>query len=493
MPDRDRLAYIPRDHLPFHLPLTLALGLKLSGLMRTVTTPDGNKPAAPGCIFMVRRDGQPFVTLGRGWARLPIPGASAPPVDEHLPMTEDTVVHIASMAKPICAAAVVALMDDWNELKDGLANLPSPPTAEPPNPVDSSVVPPLLRPLFDDPRLAMRVDTASMQRIPAPWRPWVQAAADRERAHPSVPWRASPFQGGLLLSVLRVGGALDGDSLLMDLILPRLRAESAVTGAIVTSTARNLTTTLKTLLWHESGLRDESDTDGVAVEPEEGLAVYPLWQRVINVLGDGTPFEQTYRNSNYTILGAMIEAVTEVRYADWVRYRVIGDVARFPSIERRAAPHALAARYYGEDVGTGDPAALAGTYHSDYTNWGANGGFYVTAAQFTDWMYALYAGLQVRGGKAIVSAAGRDLLFGARPFFSGGSRLAGPSGGGTLYFGFEKNGGTGVNGGSCNGVLKIFTPQAGGPVYTAFLLANGPVKAEDLFNPMFDALMAELP
>jgi CubicO group peptidase (beta-lactamase class C family) len=505
MRDRDRLPQIPRDHLPFHLPLWMKLGSVLGKLMRTVTTEQGNKPCAPGVVFMVRRDGQPFVSLGYGWARIPMPPATTPvpPVDIALPMTEETVVQIASMAKPFCAAAVVALMDDWNEMRDGLANLPPPPTPAPPATIDPSVVPPLLRPLFDDPRYAARIDSASMQRIPDAWRPWVQAAADRERAHPFVPWRSDPFQGGLLLSVLRLGAPLTGDTKVIDLMKRRLRAESDAGGEVL-GDVNNLPTTLRELLMHRSGLREETELDGASQQPPEGYAVYPLWDRVILLLSDGptdgltSGHPRNYTNSNYSILGAMIEAVTEQRYTDWLRYRVIRDLARFPSIDRRAAPQALAARYYGEDVGTGDPAALRGTSFGDYTNWSADGGCYVTAAQFTDWMYALYAGLQLSDGKPLVSAAGHALLFGPEAWFVGGNLLHGPSAAGTLYDGFEHNGGAGTSAGTCSGIMKIFTPQAaagmqGGPVYTACLLANGPVVAENLFYPLFNALMEELP
>jgi CubicO group peptidase (beta-lactamase class C family) len=205
------------------------------------------------------------------------------------------------------------------------------------------------------------------------------------------------------------------------------------------------------------------------------------------------PGENKYRNVNYSILGAFIETVAEQRYADWVRFRVLGDAAEFPSIERRAVPHALAAKYYPDGFATRANPGRAGVLHPDYTNWSADGGFYVTASQFTDWMYAVYAGLRVRGGRPIVSSSGRTLLFGDRPIFSGGNRLAAANAAGTTYFGFEKNGGTGAAGGSTNGNLKIFTPRDGGPVYTAFVLVNGSARAEDFFNPLFDELFARLP
>ena len=94
--------------------LNQILANKLADLMQTVASFNGNVPAVPGCVFMVRRDGEPFVSVSSGWARMPTGNPGSVTVDDHLPMSEETVVHIASMAKSICAVAVAALIDDFN-------------------------------------------------------------------------------------------------------------------------------------------------------------------------------------------------------------------------------------------------------------------------------------------------------------------------------------------------------------------------------------------
>jgi len=494
MVDIDTFQRVPHVQPGVDATLNGILAAKLTNLMQTVASFGNNIPAVPGCVFMVRRDGQPFVSVAAGWARMPTGAPGSVTVDDHLPMSEETVVHIASMAKSICAVAVAALMDDWNNLFERLRHLPAPPTANPPAMIDPDTVPAAIRPLFEQPRLAMRIDGELMPRIPPRWRPWVVASANRPQAASIPPRHTYPFAAGLLISVLRLWDKLTPATPVLRLMHRRLVMEAHVAGLTVVSRADTNLLTLMDLLRHESGLREEDATDGNAAEPADGLASYPLWPRVINVLNDGRIQAAGYRNVNFSILGAVIEAVTEQRYTDWVRFRVLGDATRFPAIERRAVPRALAAKYYPDGFATLANPAATGVFHPDYTNWSANGGFYVTASEFTDWMYAVYAGLPVRGGTPIVSGGGRTLLFGADPIFSGGNRLSMVNTAGTAYYGFEKNGGTGVAGGSTNGNLKIFTPQhAGGPVYTAFVLMNGAAAAERFFDPLFAELMAHLP
>ena len=67
-------------------------------------------------------------------------------------MTNDTIVHLASMSKPITATAVAAMIDDWTSMRDAIAALGSPgaPTQIMHLGPLEIAVPPVLVPLFSD-------------------------------------------------------------------------------------------------------------------------------------------------------------------------------------------------------------------------------------------------------------------------------------------------------------------------------------------------------
>src|SRR5689334_23084320 len=82
----------------------------------------------PGCQFVMRRDGDLHVDASIGWARAPWDD------DGPAAMTGDSIIHIASMSKPITATALFALFDDWNAIRTVLLG-PAPQVAGliPPN------------------------------------------------------------------------------------------------------------------------------------------------------------------------------------------------------------------------------------------------------------------------------------------------------------------------------------------------------------------------
>ncbi len=77
-------------------------------------------PNAPGHVFLVRKDGVPWANATRGLARAAAFGVSA------RAMTNDTIVHLASMSKPITATAVVAMLEDWAGIRDAVAAIGTP-------------------------------------------------------------------------------------------------------------------------------------------------------------------------------------------------------------------------------------------------------------------------------------------------------------------------------------------------------------------------------
>jgi CubicO group peptidase (beta-lactamase class C family) len=445
------------------------------------------RPRVPGCVFMVRRDGEPLVSLGVGYARLPT--AAQPNDGDPLPMSENSVVHIASMSKSITAAAVLALFDDWAVMFDQLHALPPAPDHLPTH-AELAQLPAVLLPIFGNTWLARRITAENLQsRFPQGWRALIEQAAMASPA--SGPQFSYPLQQGLLLNVLRGAPApanawrpADAMTIYVDLMDRRLQQEAARLGMVLDYAAELHLLPISQFLRHDSGLREETLDDGPESEPVDGgLAIYDLWRRLISVLKDGGAFGgDAYKNSNYTALGALIEAMTELKYVDWVRYRVLNDT-RFSLLGRRGEPDMLAAKYYGADF-----AGSAGVFHSDYTNWSGNGGWYATAAQITDWMHVLYTGAPYgHAGAPIVSANARSWLFGGEAF---GPQRPVTDASGRTYTCYEHNGGATVGGGATNGCMGIIAPNdAGKPVYTAFLLANGAIDGTSLYVQMVDTLM----
>ena len=67
--------------------------------------------AAPGHVMCIRKNGSPWVSVTRGLSRLARQGIN------QRAMTDDTIISIASMSKPLTATAVVAMIDDWAAIR----------------------------------------------------------------------------------------------------------------------------------------------------------------------------------------------------------------------------------------------------------------------------------------------------------------------------------------------------------------------------------------
>lgn len=439
-------------------------------------------PNAPGHVFMVRKNGAPWANATRGLARVAAPGVAAQA------MTNDTIVHLASMSKPVTATAVVALLEDWAEMRDAVAAIGTPgaPTVRlrlslplgPPSTVRRLDVPRVLAPLFSNrARARSFVDGAWPPQIGADIRSALAYFAEGAQVtpRPDVP----PGHLGLLRRVFDGAAVPALTDPFLPLIRDRLGAGLAV-GAGVDAI------TIADLLTHRTNLNSRAFM-GAAVEPAGGVAQVDYWAELRQLLVQAcsrTP-DRRYSNHNYTALTAVIDACSGVRFDDYLTQRLFLD-PRFGRIRRRVVDPALGALYY---IGTA-PNWTGGIQYPDYGNWPGNGGLFATANQLTDWMHALYTRqpvAQVLDARPLVSAAGLDRLFGMTGYFAGGvpSRPPPPAAAQTRY---QHNGGTTVGGGSVNGNIAVVIGPSGS-VYTALYVANGSLGAD----PPFEAAVAALP
>lgn len=438
-------------------------------------------PNAPGLVFLVRKNGAPWASATRGLARVAAPGVAAQA------MTNDTILHLASMAKPVTATAVVALLEDWAEMRDTVAAIGTPgaPTVRltvslplgPPSAVRRLDVPRVLAPLFSDrTRARSFVDGAWPPQVGADIRTALDIFAQGAQVtpRPAVP----PGCFGLLRRVF------DGVAVpaFADPFLPLIRDRL---GSNLTVGAGVAAITIGDLLTHRTNLRDLAFASA-ANEPAGGVAQVDYWAELRQLLvqaGSRTP-DRRYSNHNYTALTAVIDACTEIRFDDYLTQRLFLD-RRFGRIRRRVVAPALGALYYR---GTA-PNWTGGVQHPDYGNWPGNGGLYATANQLTDWAHALFTRqpvAQVLGDRPLVSVAGIDRLFGVTGYFSGGvpSQPAPPVAAQTRY---QHNGGTSVAGGDVNGNLAVVIGPSGS-VYTALYVVNGSFGADPPFEAAVDVL-----
>ncbi len=439
-------------------------------------------PNAPGHVFLVRKDGAPWADATRGLARVAAPGVSA------RAMTNDTIVHLASMSKPVTATAVVALLEDWAEMRDEVAAIGTAgaPTVQltvsipgrPQTDTRNFHVPRVLAPLFSD-------RTRARSFVAGAWPPNVGAdfrATLNYFAHgglvapqPAIP----PGYFGLLRRVFDGAAVPTFNSPFLPLIRDRLGAGLTIGAGVEGIRIRDLLT-------HRTDLNSRTFV-GAAVEPAGGVAQVDYWAELRQLLVQAcsrTP-DRRYSNHNYTALTAVIDTCTGVRFDDYLTQRLFLD-ARFGRIRRRVVEPAQGALYY---TGTA-PNWTGGVLLSDYGNWPGNGGLYATANQLTDWAHALYTRqpvAQVLDARPLVSAAGLDRLFGMTGYFAGGvpSRPPPPAAAQTRY---QHNGGTTVGGGSVNGNIAVVIGPSGS-VYTALYVANGSLGAD----PPFEAAVAALP
>lgn len=461
--------------------------------------------AVPGWTYKARVGSTDYADAPHGWAR--VPGDPLGPAAGQ-PMRTDTIIHVASMSKPICVTAFVALREDWQELADGVAgrgplaatatvalHLRVPRLGVPgvSAPLDVRV-PRWLLPGFSSELLARKLLAAGAEaHVSTSVRDALEGVASGmavAASHVPVP----PGYPALLSAVLSGAGVPHDSDPFLPLMEARLREKAAVLGVPFTpggpgSTANVIgQITLKQLVRHNTKLRggitDPSLTPGATqTQPCGGQVTCDLWACMVALLNQPADAGTGYKNSDYAVLGAVVEQCSGMDYDDYVAVRLLSD-ARFASLRRYVTEPDKSALYY-----SGAGPWTSGNAFPDYRGWTADGGFYYTADQITDWLHTLYSvGLVARtaldGGSApIVSTAGRDLLFGTSAYFSAGASNTHSSNalvptGWTTY---THNGGTGFGCGSCNGDMGLAV-SSGGEVVTAFFCANGKTDGTAAFN-----------
>ena len=447
--------------------------------------------AAPGWVFQVRRDGAVWADATRGRARDARLGTTA------RAMTNDTIIHLASMSKTITAVAVAAMRDDWQAIARELANLGQS-NAHSVNlrlwvaSTGSSsevLVPRVFAPLFADRGQAARFAPL----LPA--RSHVRRALERfantagleVSPVPAVP----PGHFGLLLRAMSGEPVPAWTDPFLPLILDRLGPSPTIGTGVGTITIEDLIT-------HRTDFAGRAPTTALltaaeqaaiqTVQPAGGAARFDYWTFLRLLLREPAQrlSSTSYGNNNYILLTALIESCTETGFDDYVTRRLFFD-ARFQRIRRRVVDTAADALYY-----SGTPAnRIGGLRLSDYTAWPGDGGFYATANQLTEWLYVLHARRPVDGvvrRAPLLSASAIADLFGSTGYFSLGiASRAGPA---AAAHRFQHNGGTTVNGGGMAGNVAVVLGPSGS-VYTALFVANSSIPGGA--DPPFEAAIAALP
>ncbi len=453
------------------------------------------EPNAPGYIFLVRKDGTEWVNATRGFARAPLPGISA------RAMTNDTIINLASMSKPITATAVVAMIDDWTAIRDAVAAIGTPgaPTqhiqvvrqrliSQSRLDVD---VPQVLAPLFASRPLAAQFLPLLPASVSAAVRNALRLLANDITTFVSPVPATPPGYAGLLRRVLQGVAVPAFAAPFLPLIQAGLRSGTTPGAGVNLISIANLLTHNTTLKRNDPSdlnpaLHTAAEIASVGKsEPAGGLASFDYWGFVsLLVREPGGTAGQQYHNNNYTVLTTVVEACTETTFDNYVTRRLFSD-PRFNCIRRRVVDPNREAFYHR---GT-PPNWSGGVRLADYSNWPGNGGFYATANQLTDWLHALYTREVVTGlaqNAPLISAAGFASLFGVNAFFSLGiGTRFGPA---AALNRFQHNGGTSVGGGDVNGNLAIIDSPSH-TIYTAFFVANGTILAD----PPFEAAVASLP
>ncbi|MBL8517784.1 MAG: serine hydrolase [Betaproteobacteria bacterium] len=376
----------------------------------------------PGCVFHVTRNGMPYADGSFGWARLPNQ------TDGALPMSSETLVHVASVGKLICAVAILRLIEEWNAI------------------------------------LALSVVDASGRR--------------------TFPGLVDPTDRRLVDTVLQSGAPIDLDSAAYPLVEPLLDTALIASFGPNYPGANVASITLRQILSHQSSFSmsySEADLGGlskaaVEFEPQgEGQSLINLSKVLTAFLKQDATAAPAYNNAAYTVLGGVVEAVTGRPYTTWTRSRLFPS-AQFDDLTRRVIDRSRAARYYSRD----GFSFGQGTYHPDYTSFSAAGGWYVSARALCEWLDAVME-KRVFAGRPILHDPER--LMTELPGV-GGYRLG-------RLGGFNKNGGTGVGGGATN-CRVAFLRGYGRERVCAFVQVNAEADADQVLDLGLDALREHL-
>jgi CubicO group peptidase (beta-lactamase class C family) len=411
---------------------------------------------AAGAVYYVLRAGKPLVDASVGKAR-----ALGSP-DGDLDYGPDTIVHIASMSKFICAVAVLRFVEEWNEIQSQLHFRGIGPQVHP------------------------------------------SAVAQWEYRGPP-----RPFDKGLIRNVELSGQMLALTTPVYDLMEPYLDDDivgkaNALNGHYPGTGVDAIT--LQGLLTHMSGMRDVLfdliphlqlvEASIINENDPSGVAFFDLKKFTTIVFSrDCEATTGSYSNDGFSVLGAFIEFLSGVQFEDWCREKIFPGKA-FDDIARRPVDMARAARYYAlDDAGN----LTGGAFHPDYRYFGACGGWYTSARVFCEWVQAvmhrrhfgrlspvqpvsshhLHLDHGLEGARQIAegtlaSPFGRPIVRDPDFFFdfwAGFDRAAFDLG---YLAGRPKNGGTGVPGTSTNGAF-VYLRGYGDYSIVAFAEANGPL------------------
>lgn len=495
---------------------------------------------APGWEYKARLNGADYADAPFGFAQTAVPPKTG------LAMTNDTIIHVASMSKPVCATAYVAMLDDWTDLANGVngtgplaatiavaIHSGPPPTQPQPVSLAGTQVPLWLVPaLFSGPLAAALVKVGVLNIVPQGLKATVSAVASNtawcsmvgvippigrgtSRA-PVVPAEIQPLPGyyGLLTLIIEGVVAPQPTEYFLLFTQGNLQAKAAALGVSYQVGEGMGSVTIGQLITHMSGIPNgflptnvnvmnpilvpwttfmqPANGGPVTVQPTNGGPVlFDIWAYLLAFVSQPANCQTGYKNDDYNILGQVIAACVGMDYDDYVYARLFSD-PQFGALRRYVTNAPNSAWYY---TGAG-PNFSGGIPFPNYLGFGACGGFYYTADQITQWMYTLYKGTSVQRATGagssgpLVSQAGHNMLFGTTGYFSAGNfPSAGNSAPLSGWITYPHNGGTQVGNGSCNGDMAVAVGP-NGDVVTAFFCANGSLNADVPFN---DALNAILP
>jgi hypothetical protein len=485
----------------------------------------------PGWTFLMRSGDAIWAEASGGWAQAPW---DTGPV----PFTIDTMAHIGSMSKPLAATGFMALMDDWNWLYSGLKALPPiqfNPTPPPPLPFTPPqtkyVVPDVLAPAFSNQAVAQQLLQRNIpSRIGGGWGAalsWFAQSGQYGNTTLTVPEQPPVAYASMMDRVLTINHALSPDNAFSPLILDSLETAANNLGVplqLGANIAPKLNPslppphgyypgiTIRQLLTHTSPLRntDTAAADAYNSQPCSTsttalpVATFDLWSYLVLYLKQDADQPSGYRDNNYRVVGAVITACTGMVYNDWALARLFYDT-RFNQIRRKPLDLTTAARYYStpalDSTGKLPNDVQYEGWLGDYTAWTADGGWYATARQITDWMFALYSSqpvAQPNGVRPLLSASSVASLFStADKFFCGGTYDALDAG---QVNSFRHNGELGWCNVGSNGKLSVLIGP-NGEVHTAFLNVNtgflssplppgAPAGVDDMFGSVVNDLIA---
>lgn len=370
--------------------------------------------SVPGCVFYITRNGIPFADGSFGWARLP----GSP--EGQSPVTVNTMMHTASVGKVFTLFTLLIMIQEWNAIHSKLNVNPA-------------------------------------------WTPF----------NPNdVPFRNF---------VKNFGKEIDLDAKMFPLVRPFLD-DSLIAGylssGLVYPGLNVQDITLRDLVNHSSGLlfnfnlADTGVTDIKAVkyEPSDGgMAVFDSKKIMTAILKNDANTQSTgYQNVNYILIGAIIESVTGRSYNEYAVTRLFRGDANYSDLRRRVTDLSKNTRYY---INRFNNNFIGGVLHPDYSNFSADGGWYMSAKQFCKWFDKAMNGELIGRGRFNFGGYNfKDPAFGA---FGHGVT-------GRLGY-FSKNGGTSVGGGSANADFRYYYGYDN-ERYCVFTAVNSDINASKLID-----------